>query len=381
MLTFQILEKVNPNDWNNDLKKSKFTNFFQTYEYLNTQSNIGKRFPLFISIFDEKGETKGQLGLLIQESVTAHSSLQMNRFLNLFSNLAKRGSWVSGPIIHEEDNDTRFEILKSLVLALNEVAKKYNLALIDGYSPPLDTRINSRYLELFKNESYQIENFFTFITDLHQPLDVIWNKIHNSTKRDVQRAQKRGIIVKELDDYNELENYFLLTRQFGKTKGMVSENFSEKYKEKFWQCIKSGIEKVFLSYEDGELVAGHRLGCFNHIVYSNKVTNSYVKPTSLGGPILTWHALNWAKQAGMRVYDFSGGESPPTDESKMERYRQKWESLLSYKRKWGGTELSYYHFVKTFSKKKYKFFRIIYKPDYALREYKRKHYRRTNLHY
>jgi len=83
----------------------------------------------------------------------------------------------------------------------------------------------------------------------------------------------------------------------------------------------------------------------------------------------------------MRVYDFSGGESPPTDESKMERYRQKWESLLSYKRKWGGTELSYYHFVKTFSKKKYKFFRILYKPDYALREYKRKHYRRTNLHY
>ena len=78
----------------------------------------------------------------------------------------------------------------------------------------------------------------------------------------------------------------------------------------------------------------------------------------------------------MNMYDFSGGQSPPTDENKLEEYHEKWDSLLNYKKKWGGKTYPYYHFVKIFKKKQYGLFRVLYKPDYLLREYKRKHQKR-----
>ena len=369
------ISKIVPNDWNENLKKSAHANFFQTSDYLETTSINDNGFPLFISVHDDSQEVVGQLGLVIRESVRAHSSTAFNSFLNNFSNLGNRGSWAGGPIIHGAGQD-RIEILKAIIKSLNEIGKEHRLAVLDGYSSPFDFDINPDNLNIFSKNNFGIENFFTYATDLNQSLDDIWNNVHNSSRRDVKRAEKRGIIVKVLDSYEELDDYFSLIKTWAKTKGIISRDFSENYKRKFWNCIERNIEKIFLSYDNKEIVAGHRLGCFNNIAYSHKITNSYSSPTSLGGPILTWYAIKWAKENGMHTYDFSGGASPPDDKNKLESYHEKWDSLLYYKKKWGGKTFPYFHFVKVFNKKKYGLFRVLYKPDYLLREYKRKHHKR-----
>jgi len=86
------------------------------------------------------------------------------------------------------------------------------------------------------------------------------------------------------------------------------------------------------------------------------------------------------KKTGMRIYDFSGGESPTSDERDKKRYSEQWESLLTYKRKWGGYEFPYYHVVKVRKDKSYKLFRIISKPDQLFRNYKKKNFskKKTN---
>ena len=90
--------------------------------------------------------------------------------------------------------------------------------------------------------------------------------------------------------------------------------------------------------------------------------------------------FNGQKKTGMRIYDFSGGESPTSDERDKKRYSEQWESLLTYKRKWGGNEFPYYHVVKVRKDKSYKLFRIISKPDQLFRNYKKKNFskKKTN---
>ena len=76
------------------------------------------------------------------------------------------------------------------------------------------------------------------------------------------------------------------------------------------------------------------------------------------------------------MYDFSGGEAPPLGEKDFKKYYEQWNSLLSYKRKWGGKEFPYYHIVKIQNNWRYKLSRSLSKLDWSFRNYKRKHYKR-----
>lgn len=374
MYKYKISKTINSQLWNENLNKSDYSTFFQTYEYLISESSSRDQYPIFITIVDDSKNVKGQLGLVIHKRAKAYSSSLMVEFLEKFSNLGYRALWVGGPILHDDNKSNRIAILKQIIEALEKISKENNLILISGYTPPQDFLIDECYQDEFKKNKYEIQNFFTFVINLDKNLDEIWKNIHNSTRRDVNRSKNRNITVKELSSYDELDSYFQLSKIWAKTKG-IETKLPSNYKERYWECIKSGSEKVFLSYQNNELIASHRLGCFNKIAHSHQLTNSYSKSSNLGGPILTWHAIEWAKKAGMRIYDFSGGESPPENENDKKRYSEQWETLLNYKRKWGGKEFPYYHLIKVQDTKKYKLFRILSKPDWILRNYKKKRYR------
>jgi hypothetical protein len=77
---------------------------------------------------------------------------------------------------------------------------------------------------------------------------------------------------------------------------------------------------------------------------------------------------------GFKLYDFTGGEAPPKDKKERKSYDEKWASLLAYKKKWGGQEYPYYHFVKVKKKLSYKAFRVLSRPDLVYRTYKKRRF-------
>jgi len=380
LLEFSISNSVDSKEWNEALKQSEYANFFQTAEYLQTHASSEERIPVFLSIKDSSNNIKGQLGLVIEEKVHGKSSNFMDSLITKFSDLGKRATWVNGPIIHDSNIKNRSDILKLILSALEKVGSDNNLTIIDGYTPHLDLLIDDNYKKQFRNSGYNIENFFTFVTDLNRTTELIWDSIHKNTRRDVKRSKKRNIIVKELNQYEQLDEYFNLNKEWTQTKGILLKD-SIISKKKYWECLKAGIEKVFLAYENDQLITSHRMGIFNDIAFSHKFTNSYSKATSLGGPLLAWHSILWAKKMKFRFYDFSGGLSPPSDKNSMKKYLEQWDSLLSYKRKWGGVEHPYFHFIKIRNAKSYKLLRIPLKIDWMYRNYKRKHFKRptTNV--
>ena len=98
MYHFEISCKVDPIKWNNDLNKSNYSTFFQTTNYLNSNSN--DHFSVFIYILDKDENVVGQLGLRIIKTVVRYSSPFLRRLLHLISSITSRGIWLDGPIIH-----------------------------------------------------------------------------------------------------------------------------------------------------------------------------------------------------------------------------------------------------------------------------------------
>lgn len=370
MLSFKINVDVDQKNWNDSLLNSKYSTFFQTKEYLESENEF--KFPIFIEIF-ENTNLLGQLGLVVIKIKKAYSGNLFQKLFNISSKLGNRATWVSGPIIHNDNKQIRLQVLETILNAIDHITKKYNIMLVDGYSPPQDLIIDEDYLKIFQNHGYDKTNFVTWASELNVDIDQLWTRIKKNAKNDVTKAKRENIIIKEISDEKELVQFLLLGQKWSKTKG-IEVNDPLETLQKDLKIIKSKSQKLFLAYANSEPVAGLRIGCFNGIAYTHQVINAYSKSGNVAGPLLTWNAITWAKNNGLKLYDFSGGEDIPKNNSEKESHQKQWMSLFDYKKKWGGNEYPYYHFVKVANKTNYKIYKVMTKSDWIYRNYKKTHY-------
>jgi lipid II:glycine glycyltransferase (peptidoglycan interpeptide bridge formation enzyme) len=346
---FKIAIDVDEKKWNDDLIKSTYATFFQTYEYLKSDSK--DHFPIFIYVTDENDSVVGQLGMQIIGTTMLYSSHFFKKITKFVSSITKRGIWVYGPIIHTNDKSKRLEILQEILNAVDQIAKQYNLVHVEGQTSPLDLLIDNSYKTIFEKNHYSKHDFITYLSDLGDTIDTIWSNVSKKARGDVTRAQKRNFVAKELETLDELKQYLILNQEWAQTKGLViADPFADI--DTLWENHLKGREKFFLAYVDNKLVSGVRVGCFNGICYTNFVINSYYDSTNLGGTLLTWFVVEWAAKNGMRFYDFSGGPKPISESEK--------HSLLFYKSKWGGKETPYYIFIKSRKKLSYKLYLVLF---------------------
>lgn len=349
MFTYKIETKVD-SKWNQNLLKSTHASFFHSVEYLDSTSK--EFFPLYISILDENENVVAQLKMIIIKSSVLYSSQLLSSLLNLIQKITKRGIWRDGPVIHSNNKEERIKILQTIVEANNEICKKYDLVALQGYVSPYDRLVDGDYIQQFVTHGYVVHNYVTYIADMSKPIEEIWKSASRKSRGDVNRAKRRNIIAKKLHNYDELKEYLLLHNTWAKTKGLaITHPFQDI--EKLWNNYNAGIEQFFLAYKDDELISAIRIVCFNGIAYAHFVISSDSESTNLGGTLLTWTALEWAKDAGIRLYDFSGGV-------KSDGNTQNNNTLLFYKKKWGGDEHIHYNLVKIQKKYHYALYKLLF---------------------
>lgn len=361
MYRFEISFEIDPVKWNNDLLKSEYSTFFQTTHYLKKS---GDTYPVFINVFDENEIVVGQLGLKIVNTAEFYASPILLKFLKLIKSITKRAIWIGGPIIHIHDLKQRDEILQCIMQSLEIVLKTNKVVFLYGYSPPRDLLINQNFLKYFKQNHYIINEYVTFFTDLTQNIEDIWKRLHHSATDDIRRAKKRSIVVKELKLQDELQNFVKLHKKWGETKGL-SVNYSLDELKSLWDNINNDVEKIFFAFNNEKIISAIRIAIFNNIAHANFIINSYDSKTSLGGPMLTWSILEWAKVNNLKFYDFTGGTNPKNPENDNSD-----SSLVNYKKKWGGEQIPYFRFFKTVNPNKFFIYGILMKIQVFIRKKK-----------
>ena len=358
MYKIRICVEVNSNDWNSDLKKSNYSTYLQTTENLKISSN-GNTFPIFISILDEKDVVVGQLGMLIIKTSVQYGSTLFQKLSKISSRISTRGVWLYGPTIHTENKMEKKEILRMILKANNEIIKKYNLVFIEGYSAPLDVSLCDEEIKEYEKYGYNTKKFVAFLTDLKKPIEEIWKNVQQYAKKNVNRAAKRGVTIKELKTFEDSKQAISLFQKWGKTKGLIISDPEQQLK-KFWDLQNSGFEKTFLAFKEEQLVSSITISHFNNIVVPIQVLNSYSSiARNLGGPALTWYAIKWSKEFKFAIYDITGGPLLPENEQVNDKKRP--FSLIHYKKKWGGKQYIHYHFIKINKKSSYVIYKKLFK--------------------
>jgi hypothetical protein len=354
MNTYKILTEVDPLQWDKDLMKSSSSTFFQTTEYLIPPQGVDY-LAVFVHVFDENGEVVGQLGMRIIRTVVMFASPLFRQLLKIISKVSNRGIWVYGPIIHSSDKNSRIEILRTIIRAIDEIIEKYDLVHVEGFTTPTDSLVDENYRQELLSNGYVVSECVTFMADLNKNLEEIWQKVSKKARGDVNRAKRRDFTTREINNYNDLKEYLLLSQEWAKTKGLQITNPLQEL-DRLWNNHQNGLEKFFLAYQNGKIVSGLRVSCFNGIAITHSVVSAYSQQTSLGGTLLTWNAIEATKTSGLKIYDFTGRRrrNPSTEQQKTE------DSLLFYKQKWGGDEFDYYHLLRVRKKFLYKLYRILF---------------------
>ena len=362
MYNFKIFTNIDSN-WNENLTKSNHGNFFQTAEYIS--SNSRDFFPVFVYVFDEDKNVVGQLTIQVIKTTVLYSSPIIHKIARILSKITLRGIWLYGPVIHSSDKQSHIEILRILIKAVDEILERYDLVHIEGYSPPTDLLVDEDYKQEFKKNGYIVRDYVTFLANMDKGIDEIWQNIDKKARGDITRARKKCIVIKELSTHDQLKEYLLLHQQWAKTKGLIVTNpFAEE--DHLWNNYKKGLEVFFLAYQNNQLISAVRMGRFNNMIHANFILNSYADPTSLGGPMLTWYVLEWAKKTGIKIYDFSGGRK-----NKQDTIEDK-NTLVFYKKKWGGEEYTHYNFVKSRKKLSYQLYKFLFRLTQSYHKLKRK---------
>ena len=358
MYKTKISTEINSNDWNSELKKSNYSTYLQTAEYLNINSNENT-FPIFISVLDEKNAVVGQLGLLIIKTSVQYGGALFQKLSKIISGVSTRGIWQYGPTIHTENKMEKKEILRMILKANNEIIKKYNLVFIEGYSAPLDVSLCDEEIKEYEKYGYNTKKFVAFLTDLKKPIEEIWKNVQQYAKKNVNRAAKRGVTIKELKTFEDSKQAISLFQKWGKTKGLIISDPEQQLK-KFWDRQNSGFEKTFLAFKEEQLVSSITISHFNNIVVPIQVLNSYSSiARNLGGPALTWYAIKWSKEFKFGIYDITGGPLLPENEQVNDKKRP--FSLIHYKKKWGGKQYINYNFIKINKKSSYMIYKKLFK--------------------
>ncbi len=344
----EISNIVDEKEWNNKLLQNKASSTYQTPNWVRVYEESFDSKPFFIKILDGKGEIVGQLCSVIHKKFLWADTNAISKILGLKLNLQSLFTWHYGPIIHDVSNQD--DIISLILNSVNKIASENNVTMIKGTPSPLGDQFSST---LFEKNGFELGAWATYIVDLKQNIDNFYNSLDKKTRYDIRKTEKEGLEFEIANSRSSLTEYEELKFQEKKRSGEKAVR-QPLFLDKRWELLcKPSFEKLFLVRYHGQAVGAILNEIFNGNIIQHGVVNSEKKDLQ-GGSFLTWNTLRWSITEGLLTYDM-GGVHPNPDTEKEKR-------IHFFKSKWGGKQVNYMRYTKTFGVNKLKISKAVKEP-------------------
>lgn len=317
MITIESLNEPDKR-WNERLLESKYGTIYQTKEYSTYVKDAYNWETNFLLFINSQGDIVGQLLLTSQPKFTGNGL--HNKLLDI---LTKRRiyRWSYGPVIFFPTyND---EIIKSLSKYLISLDSK-----VIGYEHPLSSGLLSKI-----EKPFIINKWSTFIIDLKKNKETLWNNLDkHSARKNIERSQKRGVVIKQMDS-TILESYYKMLLE---TKKKVGGEVSFNDVESLWKNLNPiGLSGSIALYNE-EPIGGILISSFNSYINEWGVARTdFDREQKLySQDYLKWKIIEWGINNNQNYFDLSG-VNPDIANAKE-------EGIFRYKEKWGGNFIEYY---------------------------------------
>lgn len=197
---------------------------------------------------------------------------------------------------HSKRDSFQHDTITTLLEELPEV-KVWHLSAMPGL----------KQAGLFNAYDFDVQVRQTFIMPLHEPVEDIFNRLHEDYRRNVRKAEKEITITNEPEMLQQLWGYQKATLD----KKDVRMHFTQlQIQTIFDACIQHDSAALWVARKDGEVqailwhvwddVQGYYLvGSNNPAGKDNRAMTA-----------LIWHAIARSKETGKKGFDFEGSMDP-----------------------------------------------------------------------
>jgi hypothetical protein len=298
--TIDITTEISPEQWQEFLDHSPNATPFHLQSWITVLSLTFGYKPLYLVAREADGTIVA--GMPILERRFFYGILR--EYHSLYG-----GSY--GSVILRKDCDEKISV--EILTYFLQLLKSQNVSR----AYVVDFNDTGSYLAKFTSN---IQEVFTHILALDRPLEVICSNYHYSTRKNIKKAERNNIIVRDIEELDEVDVYYKITQavaQKYKREAYSRELFFNIYKF----MVPRGEAKFSLTYRDGQPLSGalHLLAnghIFNWLMPSYPDYLEY-RPNEA----LVFSVIDWALKNGGKIYNFGG--SPP-DAAGLIRFKENW---------------------------------------------------------
>jgi len=348
----QISDHVDKNKWDDTLLQNKASLTYQVANWQKMFHEVYGSKPFFISVTNSSERIVGQLAGVIHHKWYWRDSNIISKQIGNRLDLGKVLHWFYGPIIYDKSNQD--SIITQILSALDRIAVENNVGMIRGISAPLEESFSPKS---FREHKYKMHRGTTFIIDLRQGINQLYNSLKKDIRYYIRKAEKIGFefeVVENRDALTEFEeiNFQAMNRKGKKT--IRNPTFFDKH----WELLhKEGFEQLLVARYKGENAGGILTMVFNGNVIQHALAN--IPKNDLVGPFLTWNTIKWAIEKKYLTFDFAGVN--PFPKTKKEK------GIYYYASKWGGKLYDYTVYTKIIDRTKFNISSVLKNPRKILR--------------
>jgi len=320
---------ITDTEWDDFVFSHPAGNIFQTQALYKVYAETKNYFPINIAVTDPKShEIDGVMcGVIIRE---------MGGFLGNFS---ARSIVQGGPLV---TSPSKKDVVRELVSKYDYQASRSSLYTeIRNIYDAQDT------LNHINNYSYI--DHLNFIINLNQSEDGLWGQIHKSRRKNINRAEKAGVVVEEIVSRDRISVFHkLLIETYNNVKVPLAD--ISLFESAFQQLIPKGLAKFFLARHENNYIGARAV-----LLYKDRIYDWYAGAAAgalsyYPNEYLVWHILKWGIENNYSDFDFGGAGAPDKPYGPRE-----------FKRRFGGKLVNYGRYVRPYSKEKIKVAEIGFK--------------------
>ena len=281
------------------------------------------------------GEFHQELGHAIFRTGFYHSDILVGAMLSIIED-AKRGRYLTvaaGPIIDWKNES----LVNAFILTIRTIAKQSRCIFVRIRPPLVSSEFSKNLFEKcgFISAPMHLHAELTLQLDLSKTDAELLYDMRKTTRHEIKKAEKEGIIVTTTNDANQIKSFYDLQIETSRRQGFVPFSYEFLLKQ-FSVFAKNDLALLYSASLNKKLLAQAFI-----IFYGHEAAYHYGASTNEGryhpgAYLLQWEAIKEAKQRGMEKYNFWG--IAPHDESQHRFY-----GVSVFKRGFGGEEVNYLH--------------------------------------
>ena len=275
-------------EWAVFVKTHPQGNVFQTPEMYESYSKASHNKPITIASYSD-----GLIcGILLAVIITNGGGI-----IRCFTS---RSVIIGGPLA--KDNDPLI-----IDLLFKEYVRVLPCSVIYSEIRPIyDLNIISQSL---LQAGFNRVSHYNLVMDIDIDKDAIWRRMHKERRRNVEKANKCGLVFQEIKSDDGIQDIVSLIKQTYHRKRVPLS-----YSDIFFQ-INSSMSKYvhfFGAYYQGHMIAGQVRLCYNGLVYAWFAGSDEQYFKLRPNDFLMWNVISWAHDNGYVKFDFGGGGEPGT---------------------------------------------------------------------